>query len=89
MIHLRNDKEIDAIRKSSQIVAGALQLAGEMIEEGMTTQRLADELEKYIVKHNARPAFKDTRDFLEVCASHSTTKLCTAFLLIGSSQRIR
>ena len=70
MIHLRNDKEIDAIRKSSQIVAGALQLAGEMIEEGMTTQRLADELEKYIVKHNARPAFKGYQGFPgSVCIS--------------------
>lgn len=63
MIHLRNDKEIDAIRRSCEIVVGALHLAEEILQEGMTTSALDKEIENYILKHNARPAFKGYQGF--------------------------
>jgi len=63
MIHLRNEKEIDAIRHSCEIVVGALNHAQEVLQDGMTTQQLADEIDNYIVKHNAKPAFKGYQGF--------------------------
>ncbi|MFQ5628026.1 MAG: type I methionyl aminopeptidase, partial [bacterium] len=63
MIHLRNEKEIDAIRHSCEIVVGALNHVQEILEEEMTTQQLADEIDNYIVKRNAKPAFKGYQGF--------------------------
>ncbi len=64
MIHLRSEKEIDAIRHSCQIVVGALNLAEAMLEESVTTLQLSKEIEKFIVKkHKARPAFKGYQGF--------------------------
>lgn len=63
MIHLRNEKEIDAIRHSCEIVVGALNHVQEVLQEGITTQQLANEIDNYIVKHNAKPAFKGYQGF--------------------------
>lgn len=47
------------MRISGAIVAGALKLAGEMIEPGLSTAELNGEIEKYIAGHGAVPSFKN------------------------------
>ncbi|MDQ7054028.1 MAG: type I methionyl aminopeptidase [candidate division KSB1 bacterium] len=63
MIHLRNEREIEAIRQSCAIVVETLRMVNEIIEEGMTTSDLDAEIETFIRKHNARPAFKGYQGF--------------------------
>lgn len=63
MIHLRNEREIRAIRTSCQIVVETLQYIGEIIKPGMPSKELDVEIEKFIRKRNARPAFKGYRGF--------------------------
>lgn len=63
MINLRNEKEIEAIRRSSQIVAGAIRRAGEMLAEGITSNELAAEIEQYIIDRGGHPAFKGYHGF--------------------------
>ncbi|MFC1747126.1 type I methionyl aminopeptidase [Candidatus Neomarinimicrobiota bacterium] len=58
MVHLRSKEEIDHIRRSGQIVAGALKLVKEMIEPGVAPIRLDREAEKYIRSCEAEPGFK-------------------------------
>ncbi len=63
MIHLRNEREIEAIRYSCQIVVETLLMVGEIIQEGMTTADLDAEIEKFITRRRARPAFKGYKGF--------------------------
>ncbi len=63
MIHLRNEKEIDAIRESCRIVVGALRLAEEVLKEGVTAAWLDSQIEDYIRSQDARPAFKGFQGF--------------------------
>jgi methionyl aminopeptidase len=63
MIHLRNEKEIEAIRHSCKIVVDTLNYVAEIVTDGMTTQQLADEIENFIVKRHAKPAFKGYQGF--------------------------
>lgn len=63
MIHLRNEKEIEAIRHSCEIVVDTLNYVAEIVTDGMTTQQLADEIEDFIAKRNAKPAFKGYQGF--------------------------
>ncbi len=63
MIHLRSEKEIDAIRESCQIVVGALKLVEEILEEGKTAAWLDSQIEAYIRSRDARPAFKGYQGF--------------------------
>ena len=58
-INIKSEREIQRMRASGAIVAGALKLAGEMIEPGLRTALLNEEIEKYILSHGADPSFKN------------------------------
>lgn len=58
MIFIKNAQEIDAIRKSCQIVAEVLNLLGNMIKPGITTKMLDEVAEDFIRSKGGIPAFK-------------------------------
>lgn len=58
MIFIKNAQEIDGIRKSCKIVAEVLNLIGEMIKPGITTNMLDKAAEDYIRSKGGIPAFK-------------------------------
>lgn len=58
-VNIKSEREIELMRISGRIVAGALQLAGEIVEPGVSTGQLNGEIEKYIVSHGAVPSFKN------------------------------
>ena len=63
MIHLRSEREIEAIRRSCEIVVGVLNRVEKILEPGMTTADLDAEVERFIRKHKAIPAFKGYQGF--------------------------
>ncbi len=63
MIHLRNEKEIAAIRTSCRIVVDTLKLVEDILKPGMTTEELSAKIEEFIRSQKARPAFKGYRGF--------------------------
>lgn len=56
---IKTASEIACIRESSEIVAKALRLAGRMIEPGITTKEIDDEIERFIRNQGGTPAFKN------------------------------
>jgi methionyl aminopeptidase len=57
MINIRTSEEIEFIRQSGRVVAGALDLAGELVGAGVATERLNRELDDYIRSHGGTPEF--------------------------------
>ncbi|MBD3347841.1 MAG: type I methionyl aminopeptidase [Candidatus Eisenbacteria bacterium] len=58
MIKVRSTEEVELMRESGRLVAGALDLAGRLIEPGVTTGRIDGEIEDYIRSNGATPEFK-------------------------------
>ncbi len=58
MIYLKSENEIDKMRESALLVSRTLAEVGKLIEPGVTTGKLDRVAEEYVLKHNARPAFK-------------------------------
>jgi len=58
MINIRSEKEIDLIRQSGRILAGALRLAESSIAAGVVTGELDQEIAAYIRSRGGKPAFK-------------------------------
>jgi len=70
MIILKSNKEIEIMQEAGRITAGALRVIQEQIRPGVTTAHLNKLAEEYILKHNARPAFKGYNGFpASICAS--------------------
>ncbi|MFH1690741.1 MAG: M24 family metallopeptidase, partial [Candidatus Eisenbacteria bacterium] len=70
MINIRSRDEIELIRESGRLVAGALDLASELVGPGVETVSLDKEIEEYIVGHGATPEFKGFRGYpAAICAS--------------------
>ena len=63
MIILKNDSEIDLMRKAGRIVGETLLLIEENIRPGITTAELDRLAEEFITKQGARPSFKGLYDF--------------------------
>ena len=63
MIILKNDSEIDLMRKAGRIVGETLLLIEENIRPGITTAELDRIAEEFITKQGARPSFKGLYDF--------------------------
>jgi len=63
LIHIRSKREIERIRKSCAIVAGALKLAESLVKPGVETRQIDRHLEEFIVAQGAKPAFKGYRGF--------------------------
>jgi methionyl aminopeptidase len=58
MIHIKSEREIGLIRQSCQLVVETFNFVGKIVAEGMTTLELDYEIEKFIVQHGGKPAFK-------------------------------
>ena len=70
MINIRNRDEIELIRESGRLVAGALDLASELVGPGVETGALDREIEEYIVGNGATPEFKGYQGYpAAICAS--------------------
>ncbi|GAB4174676.1 MAG: type I methionyl aminopeptidase [Calditrichia bacterium] len=63
MIIIKNTSQIEKIRKSCQLTAKALELVAESIGPGISTKKLDLEVEKFILSHGAKPAFKGYQGF--------------------------
>ncbi len=62
-IHLRNKKEIEALRKANKIAAEAILFAKELVKPGITTKFISDETERFILSCGAKPSFKGLYGF--------------------------
>jgi methionyl aminopeptidase len=70
MIARRSANEIDLIRASGRIVAGGLDLAGELIRPGITTGELDRAIEEYTRRHGGSPEFKGFHGYpASICTS--------------------
>ena len=70
MINIRTRDEIELIRESGRLVAGALDLASELVGPGVETRVLDREIEDYIVGNGATPEFKGYQGYpATICAS--------------------
>jgi methionyl aminopeptidase len=70
VITLKNEHQIDLMRKAGQIVAETHRLLSKMIAPGVTTQELDQAAEKFIRSRGALPAFKGYNGFpATICAS--------------------
>ena len=63
MIFIKNNNEIDLMRKAGKIVAETLLLVEEKVRPGITTAELDRIAEEFITKHGARPSFKGLYGF--------------------------
>lgn len=57
MITIKNQREIDLMRKAGSIAAEALIVGGEAVRPGVTTKHINDIIEKFIRSKNAVPSF--------------------------------
>jgi len=70
MITLKSEDEIEKMRASGAIVAGALRLVSERIAPGVRTGELDRLVEEYIVSEGGEPSFKGYNGFPgSICAS--------------------
>ena len=58
MIHIKSTREIELMKQSGQIVAGALSLARKMAVPGVSTEEINRAIDDYITAHGAWPSFK-------------------------------
>ncbi len=63
MIKLKGPADVEGIRSAGRIIHQIFQLLSERIKPGVSTWDLDQFIEKYIVSHGGRPAFKGYRGF--------------------------
>ncbi len=63
MVYIKTEQQIAKIKESNRIVAEALQFIEKYVQPGITTKELNREIENFIVKKGARPAFKGLYGF--------------------------
>ncbi len=63
MIVLKTSKELSLMREACRISAGALKVAGEAVEPGVTTAQIDKIAHEYILKAGATPAFLNYNGF--------------------------
>ena len=72
MIIIKNNNELNYMRKSGRIVAETLLLIEEKIKPGITTAELDRIAEEFIIKQGAKPSFKGLYGFpSSLCISMS------------------
>lgn len=70
MIIIKNDMEIEYMRRAGRLVGETLARLEEVIKPGITTAELDKIAEEFILKHNAKPSFKGYHGFpASICAS--------------------
>lgn len=63
MVKLKNQEEIEIMRRAGQVVGRTLDMVGNTIAEGMTTGELDKLIEDFIRSQGAVPGFKDYHGF--------------------------
>ncbi len=70
MIVLKSPREIELMRQGGRILAGVVEMLGELVRPGLSTLEIDEEVEAFITRRGARPAFKGYRGFpATVCVS--------------------
>lgn len=70
MIIIKNDMEIELMRRAGRLVGETLAKLTEVIKPGITTAELDRIAEEFITKHNAKPSFKGYHGFpASICSS--------------------
>ena len=70
MIPVKNEREIEVMRRACKITAAARALAGEMVRPGVTTKQIDKAVHDYIVSQGAKPTFLHYGGFpANVCIS--------------------
>ncbi len=57
MITIKDEREIEIMRKACKITAAARALAGEMVRPGVSTLEIDKAVHDFIIKHGAKPSF--------------------------------
>ena len=74
MIAIKNERELNVMRKACKITAAARALAGEMVRPGMTTEAIDKAVHDYIVSQGAKPSFLGYRGYpASACISVNNT----------------
>ncbi len=74
MIRLKNQREIELMRRAGKIAAAARALAGEMVAPGVTTREIDKEVHKFILSQGAKPTFLGYSGYpASVCISVNET----------------
>ena len=63
MIYIKNERQIAGIEESNIIVAETLKFIEKYVTPGVDTMTLNNEIEAFILRHKARPAFKGLYGF--------------------------
>ncbi|MGL6022757.1 MAG: type I methionyl aminopeptidase [Chitinophagaceae bacterium] len=70
MIKLKTEDEINIIKNNSIILSNALAHVATILKPGITTNYVNNEVQKFILQHNAVPSFKGYEGFpFAICAS--------------------
>lgn len=70
MIIIKTDNEIEYMRRAGKLVGETLNMLGENIKPGMSTEEIDKMADKYIRSHGGVPSFKGYYDFpASVCTS--------------------
>ena len=74
MIAIKNERQLEAMRKACKITAAARALAGEMVKPGVSTKQIDRAVYDYIVSQGAKPSFLGYNGFPgSICASVNNT----------------
>ena len=57
MISVKNERELEIMRKACKITAAARALAGEMVRPGVTTKQIDKAVYEFILSQGAKPTF--------------------------------
>ena len=63
MIAIKNERELQSMRRACQITARARALAGEMVKPGVSTKEIDKAVYDYIVSQGAKPSFLNYNGF--------------------------
>ena len=70
MITIKNEHELESMRRACKITAAARALAGEMVRPGVSTKQIDKAVHDYIVAQGAKPSFLNYNGFpASVCIS--------------------
>ena len=74
MIAIKNERQLQSMRKACKITAAARALAGEMVKPGVSTKQIDRAVYDYIVSQGAKPSFLGYNGFPgSICASVNNT----------------
>ena len=74
MIAIKNERELQSMRKACKITAAARALAGEMVRPGVSTRQIDAAVHDFIVAQGAKPSFLKYRGYPgSICISVNDT----------------